>query len=318
MSWFESVAYAATEAAGHAAEHAEAAHGAGHGGHGDGPSLHVLNLVSLIEQTVHGPIAEAATRYQNLFFGLVVIAVIAYIFGKAANKTAIVPGRLQSVCESIVEALLGFVAGILGKHEARRYAPFLGTVFLYILTMNLIGLVPLLHAPTANSMMLTAGGITLPIPTTTGALAVVVFLYVQYIGITRQGIVGYLDHMAGTPRDAFGWVLSPLMFVLHVIGEFAKPLSLAFRLYGNISGEHVLLAVFIGLGIGTLSFLPVPGGLPLHFPFLLLSIMMGAIQAFVFTLLSTVYIAMMLPHGDHEHEEHGHGKTGHHPAKAAH
>jgi F-type H+-transporting ATPase subunit a len=76
-----------------------------------------------------------------------------------------------------------------------------------------------------------------------------------------------------------------------------------FRLYGNIMAGHILVAVFLGLGLGMLKGLHVPFGVPLHFPFLFLEILVGTIQAFVFALLTTVYIAMMLPHDDHSHEE---------------
>ncbi|MBI3316205.1 MAG: F0F1 ATP synthase subunit A [Candidatus Omnitrophica bacterium] len=261
-----------------------------------GASLHILNFVRLFSELFHGTFfSDLLDRFENVIFGFIVIAVIGLVFFFASRRPALVPGRFQSCCESILEGLQGFVCGILGP-EGKKYTPFLGTLFLYIWTMNLIGLVPLMKAPTANSMILTLGGITVPIPTTTAALAILVFLYVQSIGIRRQGILGYLDHMAGNPRDIFGFILLPLMFVIHLIGEFAKPLSLAFRLYGNIWGEDVLLAVFMGLGIGVCAFLPVPAAVPLQFPFLLLAMVTGTIQAFVFTLLSTVYIAMMLPH----------------------
>jgi F-type H+-transporting ATPase subunit a len=279
-----------------AATHEAAQEGAKHA------SLHILNFVYLLEEIVgHGPVADFLKRFENVIFGVIVISVLGFVFFLASKKLEMVPGRLQSACETIVEGLNGFVCGILGP-GGRKYTPFLGTIFLYIWTMNLLGLVPLMKAPTTNSMILQAGPVTIPIPTTTAALAILVFLYVQFIGIKEQGIVGYLDHMAGTPRDVFGFILLPLMFVIHVIGEFAKPLSLAFRLYGNIWGEDVLLAVFIGLGVGVMAFMPVPAGVPLHFPFLLLALVTGTIQAFVFTLLSTVYIAMMLPHEDHAHE----------------
>ncbi len=272
-----------------------------------GASLHILNFVHLIAQMLgHGSVFDFLNRFENVIFGVIVISILAAVFYFASRKAAMVPGRLQGACETIVDGLNGFVCGILGP-EGKKYTPFLGTLFLYIWTMNLLGLVPLMKAPTTNSMELILGPITIPIPTTTAALAILVFCYVQFIGIKEQGILGYLDHMAGTPRDVFGYVLLPIMFIIHVIGEFAKPLSLAFRLYGNIWGEDVLLAVFIGLGIGVFSFMPIPAGAPIHFPFLLLALVTGTIQAFVFTLLSTVYIAMMLPH---EHKEEHH-KTAH-------
>jgi len=87
------------------------------------------------------------------------------------------------------------------------------------------------------------------------------------------------------------------------MGEFIKPISLSCRLFGNILGEDILLAVFVGLGVTTLSFVHSPIGLPLQLPFLVLSGLFGLVQGLVFALLTTVYIVMMLPH-DHEHEHH--------------
>ena len=138
---------------------------------------------------------------------------------------------------------------------------------------------------------------------TTFALAVCVFVYVQYIGITRNGLAGYLYHFAGQPKDAIGWGSAVLLFPLEVMGEFIKPISLSCRLFGNILGEDILLAVFVGLGVTTLSFVHSPIGLPLQLPFLVLSSLFGLVQGLVFALLTTVYIVMMLPH-DHEHEHH--------------
>src|SRR3989338_1917742 len=235
--------------------------------------------------------ASALTGLENIIFGVLVIAILSLIFYAASHNAKLVPGRLQSACEAVLEGLNDFVCGILGP-EGRKYTPFLGTLFLYILTMNLIGLVPLMKSNTANSITL-PGPVPLPVPTTTVALALIVFVVVQAIGIKKQGLVGYLDHMAGTPRDAFGWVMAPLMFPIHVIGELAKPFSLTFRLFCNIMGGHILVAVFIGMGVTSML-------IPFQAPFLLFEVGASTIQAFVFTLLSTVYIAMMMPHGDHE------------------
>jgi F-type H+-transporting ATPase subunit a len=153
--------------------------------------------------------------------------------------------------------------------------------------MNWMGMVPFGHSP-STSLNITA------------SLAILVFLYAQWVGISRLGIIGYLDHLAGQPRDAVTWAMVPLMFPLHIIGELAKPMSLALRLFGNITGEDVLIAVFVGLGVAILSFSPV--GLPLQTPFYFLGIILSAVQALVFSLLATIYILLMLPH--EEHEEH--------------
>src|SRR3989338_1922948 len=237
--------------------------------------------------------ASALTGLENIIFGVLVIAILSLIFYAASHNAKLVPGRLQSACEAVLEGLNDFVCGIIGP-EGRKYTPFLGTLFLYILTMNLIGLVPLMKSNTANSIML-SGPVALPVPTTTVALAIIVFVAVQAIGIKKLGLVGYLDHMAGSPRDAFGFVMAPLMFPIHLIGELAKPFSLTFRLFCNIMGGHILVAVFIGMGVASFF-------IPVQAPFLIFEIVISTIQAFVFTLLSTVYIAMMIPHHE-EHEE---------------
>lgn len=269
---------------------------AGHAAASHEGSLHTLNLVSLISETVGGSAGAFVERYESVIFTTIVIAVISLIFYFASRRASLMPGRFQLACETVVQALDEFVCGILGP-QGRKYTPFLGTLFLYIWVMNMIGLVPLMEANTARSITL-PGPVPLPVPTTTVTLAVIVFIYVQCVGIKNQGILGYLDHMAGTPRDVFGFVLVPLMLPIHIIGEFAKPFSLAFRLFCNIMGGHILVAVFIGMAIGAAF-------IPFQAPFLLFEILTGTIQAFVFTLLSTVYIAMMLPHEHAEHEAHG-------------
>jgi F-type H+-transporting ATPase subunit a len=111
----------------------------------------------------------------------------------------------------------------------------------------------------------------------------------------------YILHFAGNPRSAVEWAMVPLLMPIHVIGELAKPVSLSLRLFGNIMGGETLLAVFMGLGISILAFAHLPVGIPLHVPFMFLELLTTLIQALVFTLLSTIYFALIMPH--HEHEE---------------
>ncbi|MBZ0258348.1 F0F1 ATP synthase subunit A, partial [bacterium] len=149
-------------------------------------------------------------------------------------------------------------------------------------------LVPLMKAPTSSFAV-------------TSALAICVFLYVQYIAMVRLGPVKYVFHLMGEPRDVVGWCLVPLFFPLHTMEEFIKPLSLACRLFGNIFGEDLLLGIAMILGVQmVVYYIPAsPVGIPLHLPFVFLSMLLGAIQALVFSLLATVYISMVLPHEDH-------------------
>jgi len=129
-------------------------------------------------------------------------------------------------------------------------------------------------------------------------------VYVHFIGLTRNGPVGYLKHLAGNPNSAVEWAFVPLMLPIHVIGEIARPVSLSLRLFGNVTGEDVLLFAFCSLGVTTLSFIDSPVGIPFQVPFILLAFMTSFIQALVFTLLSTIYILLWLPHEEHGEEHH--------------
>ncbi|GIV15270.1 MAG: hypothetical protein KatS3mg022_0705 [Armatimonadota bacterium] len=195
-----------------------------------------------------------------------------------------IPRRFwQNVAEQTVESFRFFAASVIG-HGGEKHAPFLGTLFIFILVSNLIGLVPILSkaAPTANL-------------NTTIALALITFLYVQWQGIRANGVVGYLKHFTmGTH-----WALWPLMVPLEIIGELAKPLSLAVRLYGNMYGKEQVIIVLVGLAA---SLLPIWLPVPFQFPILVFGVFVGFVQALVFTLLAGIYIALMTQH----EEEHAH------------
>jgi len=239
--------------------------------------------------------------WENILFSILAAVILIVVFGAAAKPKKLVPDFMQNAAEALLGGLHDFFLGILGP-QGEKYIPFLASLMLYIVTMNWMGMVPFLKSPNTSL-------------NTTFALALVVFVYVQYIGITKNGILGYLHHFAGQPKDALGWGAAVLLFPLEIMGELIKPVSLSCRLFGNILGEDILLAVFVGLGVTTLSFVHSPIGLPLQLPFLFLSTLFGLIQGLVFALLSTVYIVMMLPHDDH-HEDHA--GDAHATAHAAH
>jgi F-type H+-transporting ATPase subunit a len=230
---------------------------------------------------------ELIQKWENLVFSLLVAGLIILAARIASRNPQLQPGRLQNFVEFIVEELEKFIVGILGP-RGRKFVPFLGTLFVYILCLNYSGLVPLLKAPTANI-------------NETLALALCVFFYVQYTAVRENGVRGFIDHLMGRPRSAVQWGLVWVMLPVHVIGELAKPVSLACRLFGNITGEDVLIFAFVGLGVALTSFTNVPVGIPLQIPFYGLALLLGFVQALVFMLLSTVYFAMVLPHEDGEH-----------------
>ena len=149
----------------------------------------ILNFVELISHYLgKTPVSFALHRYETIIFNILVIALVSLVFFLVSRRSPQVPGRLQTACEAIVEGLDNFVCGILGP-QGKKYTPFLGTLFLYIWAMNLIGLVPLMKAPTSTSLIMKIGLITIPVPTVTAALAIIVFCYVQWTGIKEQGII---------------------------------------------------------------------------------------------------------------------------------
>jgi F-type H+-transporting ATPase subunit a len=249
------------------------------------------NIITLLSHRLHDvPFIAFLHHWENVLFAFTVAVGLSVLSYASTRRKSLMPGKLQNFMEMIVEGLDNFVAGILGS-EGRRFTPFLGTLFIYIWCMNMAGLIPGLMSPTGGK-----NGINI-----TASLAICVFFYVQYVGIRKQGILGYIDHLMGNPRSVIQWVLVPLNLPIHIIGELAKPLSLSLRLFGNITGEDVLLAAFVGLGIAATAFLHSPVGLPLHVPFIFLALLTGTIQALVFTLLSTVYFSMMLMEHHDEH-----------------
>lgn len=252
--------------------------GGSEGGHSNDGPPHLPNLVGLLTGN-HG----MAYEWVNVIFALVASLILCVIAMIAYKKREMIPGPFQNGVEMAVETMYNFLESILGK-DTKKYVPFLGTLFFYILVMNWMGMIPLGHSPSTSLNV-------------TVSLALMVFLYAQYTGIRRLGIGGYFHHLAGSPTDVVSWSMVIIMFPIHVIGELAKPLSLSLRLFGNITGEDVLIAVFVGLGVAILSFSPV--GLPLQTPFYFLGLLLSTIQALVFTLLSTIYILMMLPHEEH-------------------
>lgn len=280
---------------------AEGGHGGagdhGEGGHGaksSGPQM-FPNVLGVIIEANHGkPWADFLHRVEPIVFSLLVALILSLVAFAASRRRELVPGRFQAGVELVVEGLHDFICGVLGEKYGRRYLPFLGSLFLYILAMNWSGFVPGFHAATSN-INVTAG------------LALCTFLFVQYTGVRELGVRGYVDHMIGAPRSALEWGLVPIMLPIHIIGELAKPLSLACRLFGNIFGEDMLLVGFTTLGIMALGFIPhTPVGIPLQLPFLFFALLTSTLQALVFTVLSTVYFLLMLPHDDHGHEGEAH------------
>ncbi len=248
------------------------------GGHGGTGTPHIANWVALLAHAIgeESSVGHWLLQYEDLVFAGLIAFGLCLAAWLGSRRPQLVPKGWQNGLELIVEALNNFVETIMGSHS-RHYAPFIGTLFLYIWAMNLSGLIPGFKSPTANL-------------NTTLGLALCVFVYIQYTGIRSFGIKGYLSHMMESPKDLMMFVIG-LVFILpvHLIGELIKPLSLAMRLGFNITGEDAFLAVAVQFG---------PLGILLQLMAMGLGLILGTAQALVFSTLSAVFISMMLPHDE--------------------
>jgi F-type H+-transporting ATPase subunit a len=184
----------------------------------------------------------------------------------ASKRVSLVPAGAQNVMETIIHGLEEFMVEITGE-EGRAFFPFIATLFLFIATCNLIGLIPGFYSPTAN--------INTPL-----SLALCVFVFTHYLGIKYHG-AKYIKHFLG-PIPA----LAPLFLPIELIGHSARVLSLTLRLFGNIFGEDLVLIVLIYLAGMFLAPLPM----------MFLAVFTSLVQAFVFTLLSMMYFAGSMEH----------------------
>jgi len=196
----------------------------------------------------------------HVLYAWLVMLILIVVGFVATRKITEIPSGLQNFMEAVVETLENFMEENMGP-KGRRYFPLIGTLALFILTCNLIALVPSAFPPTAN-------------PNTNAAMALTVFAATHFIGFREHGI-GYLKHFTG-PMPA----LAPFLFVIELIGHLARPLSLTLRLFGNMYGHEIVLMIF-------LIILPIFGPVPMMF----MGILVAFIQTFVFTLLSVIYIA---------------------------
>ncbi len=176
------------------------------------------------------------------------------------NNIKMVPTGLQNFLEPVIDGIENMIEETMG-HKGMAYFPLIATIAFFILTSNLIALIPGFYPPTANL-------------NTNAAMALTVFAMTHIVGIKEHGI-GYFKHFCGPVI----W-LAPLIIPIEIVGHLARPLSLTLRLFGNMYGHEIVLMIFFGL---------VPFLVPL--PMMLMGVLVAFIQTFVFMLLAMIYIA---------------------------
>ncbi len=202
---------------------------------------------------------------------MVLSAGIALLLVKMAmSNLQVVPKGTQNLMEAYIGGVLKMGADVMGEEPARRYLPLVATIGLFVGIANLIGVIPGFEAPT--------GFLEMPL-----TLALVVFVYYNFEGIRRQGVVKYFKHFLGPV-----WWLYWLMFPIEIVSHFSRLVSLSFRLFGNVKGDDMFLMVILMLA---------PWLLPM-IPFALLTFM-AFLQAFIFMMLTYVYLGGAVAVEDH-------------------
>jgi len=176
----------------------------------------------------------------------------------------------RNLAELVYSFVEDFMSSVLDRKDMRIFFTFVASLFLYIFVANIMAIVPGFQPPTDN------------VNTNVG-MAIIVFLVFNFVGLKRDA-VGYIKHLFGPVI-----FIAPLMFLIELVGLFVRPLSLTLRLTGNIYGDHSVFNIMSELA---------PPIVPAIF--LLLACLVSLIQAFVFSLLTTVYISLSLPHGEHD------------------
>jgi F-type H+-transporting ATPase subunit a len=252
---------------------------------------HPLLIVQWINALL-GPLVAAALRPLGFEFApgtdvipnylviiiLIVVALSVLSFLLRSRLSVDNPSGFQIVIEELVGGLAGMLDENVGP-KGRRYLSLVGTVGLFILLCNLIGLVPGFMAPTSN--------INVPL-----GCAITVFVFYQIQGFKEQGIVGYLKHFCAPPGAPF-WI-APVYLPIEIISHFSRVLSLSVRLFGNIFGEELVILILF-------TVMPFLAPLPMMF----LGIITGGLQAFIFVMLTMIYLsgAVAVEHADEGHGE---------------
>jgi F-type H+-transporting ATPase subunit a len=247
-----------------------------------------------LEQFIHGCYDLRPTKaILMMWLGAGLLFVVLFL-GRRRDPN----GVPQGILAHMVEALALFVRDEiavpnLGKEEAKRYTPYLVSLFFFILAINWLSLIPGFFAGTS-------------VITVTTALAIITFVFTQIAGIRSAGLGGYLSHLTGGV-PAFLW---PIMIPVEILGLFTKPFALLVRLFANMLAGHMVIFFLLAL-----IFMWHPGAVVISLPMTVaiycLEIFVGILQAYLFTLLTSLFIGQGVAMGHHHHEP-DHAEGSHH------
>lgn len=235
-----------------------------------------------LEQFIVKPLVRMPEAYgidtsitNSALFMLLAVVVTTVLFLLAMRKRATVPGRAQSMAEITYQFVEGIVEENAG-HDGKKYFPFIFTLFLFVLAMNLLGMIPYSFAPSSH-IIVTLG------------LGALVFLMVMLIALVKKGPIGFIKQFIPDGLPVF---IVPLMLVIELVSYLSRPFSLGIRLAANIAAGHTLMKVIAAFVFP----LGVFGVLPIAFLMFMtgLEFFVAILQAYVFTLLSCMYLGEAL------------------------
>lgn len=229
------------------------------------------------------------TRHVVFLWVAALIVIALTVAAARENRRRTVPSGWGNLIEVFVLFIRDEIALPNMGRAGLRYMPYLLTTFFFILAMNLIGLVPYGATATGNVSV-------------TGALAVIAFIMIQLAAIRAQGFGHYLAHLTGGVH----WLLWPIMIPIEILGLFTKPFALCIRLFANMTGGHIVIVSLIGLIFLFKSYLIVPASVGFALGIDLLELFIAFLQAYIFTMLTSLFMGLGIQAGHEAEEEHGH------------
>jgi F-type H+-transporting ATPase subunit a len=225
--------------------------------------IHDLSFMGFFDISINNAVIAMWVGL-SIMFGLFMLVV--------KSGVRIIPGKLQIVAEISLGFIMDMVKEFIGKKEAPKYFPFIATIFFFVLACNLVGMIPGSYTITSQLVV-------------TGVFATFIFVLTLLIGFTKHGLhfFGILVP-PGVPK-----IMIPIMIPIEVISMIARPVSLSVRLFANMTAGHTILYVLFGLAMSTPLMI---GWLPFGFTIAIngLELAIAFIQAYIFTILTCVYI----------------------------
>lgn len=219
--------------------------------------VHLCELIGL---------GSFAHHYPHVIYSWIIMIFLIVVAGLAVKGLSMIPTKGQNFWEIVIDGMEEFMVDLTGD-EGRWFFPLIATVFLYIATCNLSGLLPGFYPPTASL-------------NTTASCALVVVIFTHIIGVKYHG-AGYIKHFLGPI-----WWMVPIIFPIEIIGHLARIMSLSFRLFGNMMGHELVLAILFMLA----------GAFFAPLPIMAMGVFVALVQAFVFFLLSIMYFTGAMEH----------------------